>query len=158
MQGNEGPSKLESIRSLQCEVNEAVEIEESKWRQRAKEQWLKLGDKNSKYFHACAYQRSRRNKIDRIVDEGGTVCTSPEEIENAFIHYYQNLFSSAAPEGLEETLHGLVRRIQPDMNAQLTCAFTDEEIKGVVRPTDGPPNPQVQMVFQWTFIKTTRRS
>jgi hypothetical protein len=35
------------------------------------EHWLKLGDKNSKFFHASATQRRRANMIKSIEDEDG---------------------------------------------------------------------------------------
>jgi hypothetical protein len=48
---------LVSIQRLQIEVNDMMESEDLKWRQLAKEHWLKLGDKNMKYFHASVKQR-----------------------------------------------------------------------------------------------------
>jgi hypothetical protein len=127
-----GSENLTTIRSLQNEVDVALADEESKWRQRAKEQWLKLGDKNSKYFHACASQKNRRNKIHRVEDEEGQVCDSQEDIEAAFLHYYQNLFSTSVPGGVEEAIQGLERRVQPDMNAHLISDITDGEIEEAI--------------------------
>lgn len=43
----------EQVQNLQSEVNDLIEIEDLKWRQRAKQSWLQQGDKNSKYLHAC---------------------------------------------------------------------------------------------------------
>jgi hypothetical protein len=48
-----------------------LEQEYDRWRQRAKEKWLKNGDKNTKYFHACVNQRRRSNQILQIQNEKG---------------------------------------------------------------------------------------
>jgi len=47
------------------EVNDLIEIEDLKWRQRAKQAWLQQEDKNSKYFHACVNQRRKVNEIKK---------------------------------------------------------------------------------------------
>lgn len=57
LQNGDGLLDLENIHNLQQEVNELMEQDDVKWRQQAKENWLKYGFKNSKYFHACANQR-----------------------------------------------------------------------------------------------------
>jgi hypothetical protein len=89
LQDGDGFLDLENIHTLQQEVNDLLEQEDLKWRQRAKENWLRHGDKNSKYFHACANQRRRTNQISRILDEDGRLCTTQDDIEQAFTNYFQ---------------------------------------------------------------------
>ncbi|XP_068309911.1 uncharacterized protein [Pyrus communis] len=45
--------------------------EEAFWRQRSKENWLKLGDQNTKKFHQKANRRQRMNALSRLYDEAG---------------------------------------------------------------------------------------
>jgi hypothetical protein len=61
----------------------------------AKEHWLKLRDKNTKYFHACVKQRRQVNKIYGISDEGEVFCSHPAEVEKAFLVYFQCIFSTS---------------------------------------------------------------
>jgi hypothetical protein len=97
----EGMMDVGCLGKLQKEVNELIAQEDIHLRQRAKTEWLKAGDRNSRYFHACIAQRRRNNKISCIIDEAGVVHASEEKIEAAFIDYYRDLFSTSNPMGLE---------------------------------------------------------
>ena len=57
-----------AINALRCEVNILVENEEIFWHQRSRVAWLKEGDRNNKYFHACASQRKKMNTIVGLLD------------------------------------------------------------------------------------------
>lgn len=81
-------------KDLKGKIHGLLKQEESKWKQRAKEEWLHNGDRNIKYFHACANQHKRRNTITAIKDMEGREWTSQEGIESAFVNYYKDLFSS----------------------------------------------------------------
>jgi hypothetical protein len=74
LQGVGDDSELEQINQLQGEVNDLIEMEELKWRQRAQQNWLQYGDKNSKYFHACVNQRRKTKLIKQIRNGAGVMC------------------------------------------------------------------------------------
>jgi hypothetical protein len=57
---------------LQWEINCSLDQEDMKWRQRAKAAWLRLGDRNTKFFHTSANQQRKKNHIFKIQDERGT--------------------------------------------------------------------------------------
>ena len=84
-------------KELKEELYGMLEQKELKWRQRAKENWLRDGDRNTKYFHACASQRHRKNRVERIVDRLGRTCDTTTTVEQAFVDYYQDLFKSSMP-------------------------------------------------------------
>lgn len=46
----------------------------------AKLHWIKNGDRNLKYIHACANQRKKGNFISQILDENGRLCTTNVDI------------------------------------------------------------------------------
>ena len=58
------------IQGLKKEIDETLHREEVMWNQRSRVLWLKCEDRNTKFFHAVASQRHKRNKIDGITEEG----------------------------------------------------------------------------------------
>jgi hypothetical protein len=103
-------------------------MEDIKWRQRAKRNWYKHGDRNTQYFHAWATQRRRTNFIRSVTDQNGLSWSNPEDLGRAFNQHFQSLFATADPVGIEEVLTGVQVRVTPQMNAGLTRCFTPEEI------------------------------
>lgn len=71
-----------------------MEKEDLKWKQRAKENLIKYQDNNTKYFHVCASQRREVNPISKFQNECGRLCNKNEEIANAFVQYYKQLFTT----------------------------------------------------------------
>jgi hypothetical protein len=69
LQMQEDGDQKEEENTLQDEMYFMLEQEDLKWSQRAKEDWLKYRDRNTKFFHACATQRNRRKQISKIVDK-----------------------------------------------------------------------------------------
>lgn len=95
---------------------------------KSKEAWLKEEDKNTKYFHACTTQRIFRNAIDCIMDEQGRVWESKEEVEQVFVNYYKNLFTSEAQTDPAICLEELECRVSTEMNEVLMRSFSIEEV------------------------------
>ena len=54
-------------------------MEETSWRQKSKETWLKEGDKNTGFFHKMANSYSRRNNFTKI-RIGGDCFTNQADI------------------------------------------------------------------------------
>lgn len=77
---------------LSMEFEEVAKNEEIAWKQRSRIQWLKNGDKNTKYFHRVATAHKRFNTIDTI-EEGGDTINEADTIKITIQNYYQNLYS-----------------------------------------------------------------
>jgi exonuclease III len=123
-----GLPNVGEVREIQKKIQDCMEVEELKWRQRAKETWLAQGDKNSKYFHACASQRRRANNIVAITDEGGSLYTSPEEIEKAFLNYFQGVLTTSNPSSMEECTEVIPNVVTDAMNQELLQEVSMDEV------------------------------
>jgi hypothetical protein len=123
-----GQAKEEEVQ-LKNEIENLLEQEEVKWKQRAKEDWLRHGDRNTKYFHACATQKRRHKVVDQIRNAEDRLCSTPEAVEAAFVNYYTNLFTSTIPHNVESCIFAIDGKVTKEMNAKLIASFTVEEIK-----------------------------
>lgn len=63
LQGMERMGNSESMVRLKRDIETLTEQEDLWWRQRAKLNWLKHGNRNTKYFHACASSRRKKKTI-----------------------------------------------------------------------------------------------
>lgn len=62
--------------------------------QRAKAEWLKGGDENTCYFHACLKKRRMHNQVYRIQNVDGEWKDDNQGIEEAFVQYYKSLLGT----------------------------------------------------------------
>ena len=59
------------IGQLRDEIQALKNKEEVMWKQRSRNNWLKDGDSNTKYFHSRATQRNKHNYILGLEDDNG---------------------------------------------------------------------------------------
>ncbi|XP_042969000.1 uncharacterized protein LOC122301671 [Carya illinoinensis] len=85
------------IKRVKEEVSLMLEKDDLRWRQRAKTNWYKLGDRNTKYFHACTNQRKKRNQIIEVENESNIRVRGFKEIEDTFRGYFVKLFQTTNP-------------------------------------------------------------
>jgi len=159
VQMNESAPNSDEESSLQSELHSLLEQEEIKWKQRAREEWLKSGDRNTKFFHACANQKSRRKQILRIVDKDGRTCSSQGDIEKAFSWYFKDLFFAGDSLEVDRSLVAVERKVTPQMNERLVAEFNMEEITQALSQMDplkasGPDDfPAVFYQKNWPTVQ-----
>ncbi|KAK9019112.1 hypothetical protein V6N11_034151 [Hibiscus sabdariffa] len=120
------------IKTLQKELDVGWEREEQYWHQRARLNWLKLGDRNSKFFHATTIQNRRRNAIMKIRLHSGAWIEGEEVIAEHLQNHFGRLFSkdSTVDFSVVENIIPIV--ITADMNQSLCKDVDDLEIKEAV--------------------------
>ena len=90
--------------------------------------WIKWGDRNTKFFHATASQRRKRNSILGLMDSSGTWQDDPRSVEGIILSYFASIFKSNQPSNFEESLSAIHPRVTLATNASLTAEFRVEEI------------------------------
>ncbi|MCI07509.1 transposon TX1 putative 149 kDa protein, partial [Trifolium medium] len=118
--------------------------------QRSRSKWLREGDSNSGYFHACVKSRMMRNSISALYTPSGWV-EGPGNVREAAVSFFRNHFS--VEEWERPTLDGVdFPVLSLDQNDQLTEPFSIEEIEEVVNSSDGSKCPGPDG-FNFAFIK-----
>ncbi|RVW96589.1 Transposon TX1 uncharacterized 149 kDa protein [Vitis vinifera] len=108
--------KEERVRELSLEEEEArkearemykkwVLLEETSWRQKSREIWLKEGDRNTRFFHQMANAHRRRNQMNRV-KVNGRWYNEEREIKEEVCRVYQGLL--ADPGGWKPRIDALM--------------------------------------------------
>ena len=146
------------VNELRHEVNVLTEKEEIFWRQRSRVSWLQEGDRNTKFYHACASQRKRGNQINGLRDENDVLQTDQLVISNIVVEYFHQLFNSSRPDCIQEVVSQVDSIVTPDMNVSLLHQFSGEEIRRALfqmSPSKAPgPDGMIALFFQkyWHIV------
>ncbi|KAK8328755.1 hypothetical protein V6Z12_A11G273200 [Gossypium hirsutum] len=68
--------------------------EESYWAQRSRSNWLREGDRNTRYFYAKATGRLKNNVIEKLKNAEGQWVTNSKDINKVAKDYFVKLFRS----------------------------------------------------------------
>ena len=85
---------LRQIANWEIIQEHRVKKQEIAWKQRFKVQWLKHGDKNTKFFHRIATSNKRFNSMEQL-DVEGNIVKDPAVIKEAVQNFYINLYKEA---------------------------------------------------------------
>ena len=118
--------------ALQTELSEWLLRSETLWRQKSRQLWLKLGDRNTKFFHLSTIIRHKRNNIDAIRDEQGAWITEMGAIRNLFLNSFKNFFKQEEVNFPTHLEHLVLPCITEDENDELSRIPTPEEIKATL--------------------------
>lgn len=123
---------LELLESLKKDLLKAYITEENYWKQRSRQIWLHLGDKNTGFFHASTKKRKAINKFAMIENEEGVIVFKEEEIAATIERYFCNLFTPnvCSLEYMEEVISKAIKPcVTNEQNEKLKAIPSAEEIK-----------------------------
>ncbi|XP_057809148.1 uncharacterized protein LOC131023623 [Salvia miltiorrhiza] len=132
----QGRSDLVSVRKFKAareELGRMLLSEDAHWKQRPKQYWLKDGDLNTKFFHAMATTRKKKNAISKLQRTDGSWTTDIADIKIMAYDYFVQLFD--VPHGAND-FHQVLDRLSPcidgEKNAELTRDFHIDEFRAAL--------------------------
>lgn len=131
------------------------------WKQNSRIQWLKEGERNTKFFHKAMVQHRQQNKIFSLMDQQGNRLTRKEEMENLLVQHFkgllieQNIIREDNIHKISQHIPNLVSRNQNlALLRVITKAEVDEAIKNMEKNKAPRPDGFTGEFFQatWTFM------
>jgi hypothetical protein len=109
-------------------------------------QWLKEGEKNTKFFHRAMMHRRHVNRITHLEDSQGNLTREHSKIEEELLKYYQDLLTEPQKdrtEAIRRVTGHIPALVTPEQNAALTRPITQEEVDQAVKamPVGKAPGP-----------------
>ncbi|KAF8088698.1 hypothetical protein N665_0532s0058 [Sinapis alba] len=101
---------LDRGRSLKIELMKANREEEEYWSQKSYNNWLKRGDKNTRFFHDSVKAARGKKRIDMLLNENGREMRDAKEKGKVAVDYFSYLFSSSNPSGFHTIFTDFVAR------------------------------------------------
>ena len=114
-------------------------MEETCWRQKSREIWLREGDRNANFFHKMATAHKRGNSTVKIKIHG-TWATKERDIKDRVVQVFHSLLSDSE-EWRPKCNKLQVGVLGGEDAALLEVPFSEEEVFGVLWDLNGDKAP-----------------
>ena len=85
---NPNPFLFDLEKKLCAEYNEVLNQEELLWFQKSRENWVQLGDRNTRFFHTTTLVRRNKNRIHMIKDGAGIWISDAAQVRDTVLHHF----------------------------------------------------------------------
>jgi len=136
--------------------------EEIFWKQKSRVQWLKEGERNTKFFYRSTIANQTHNRISSIKNEDGQIQQTHEEIEAVLVKH----FSGIAQEDIlvrepfiKDFTNHILKLVTREDNDNLNRPVTEKEVSEVLKEMQngkalGPDGFNVDFFkFCWNIVK-----
>ncbi|XP_042515366.1 uncharacterized protein LOC122089737 [Macadamia integrifolia] len=119
----------------------AVEMHEKLWAEKARCNWAKLGDRNSKFFHLSVKVRRIKNSIRALKKQDGTMVSEPLQMAEYVSFFFENFHKADHCIDHMELLQVIPNEVNREDSSILEAIPAKEEIKKVVWGLDPDSSP-----------------
>ncbi|XP_061350360.1 uncharacterized protein LOC133295534 [Gastrolobium bilobum] len=143
---------------LSLELDLTLDMEEQLWFQKSRANWIRDGDRNTRYYHTIAVARRRKNKVLSLKNEMGIWIRSEDALKSLASNYYSNLFADDQPVRTWLSTQVNWPSLDPADCHLLSKPITREEIKVAffqMGPHKAPGNDGFPAIFyhrNWDLI------
>ncbi|KAL0001682.1 hypothetical protein SO802_015463 [Lithocarpus litseifolius] len=127
------PDTISAMRETRVDLNFWLDRESAMWLQRSRVKWFQAGDQNTRYFHARASSRHKKNTITGLSDSNGIWQEDEQKIEDIVTSHYSALFCSSGPTEFTELLAAIQPRVSALMNQMLNRTFQGSEVYAALK-------------------------
>ncbi|KAK8671251.1 hypothetical protein V6N13_037851 [Hibiscus sabdariffa] len=99
------------------------------WKHKSRRDWVKFGDRNTRYFHSKVVLKRRRKSICSLRINDGEWCDDESTLREVVVSYYAGLFSTNGSPPLMFPISGLFPSISDGDFTSLDSIPQDSEIK-----------------------------
>ncbi|XP_062089750.1 uncharacterized protein LOC133796296 [Humulus lupulus] len=102
--------------------------------QRSKLTWLRKGDMNIAYFHACLKNRKEENRIATYITEQGRVVDNFSDVVSHFLNHFRSFMGSpsSATKKINRQCVEMGSKLSIDQQLQLLKPFSHKEIRDAI--------------------------
>eukprot|EP00253_Pinus_taeda_P034089 PITA_34089 len=127
------------------------------WRQKSRVQWLKEGERNTRFFHRSTLANQAHNRISSIKDEEWQLVSTHEEIEAVLVQQFRRIAQENIPNRepfIKDIIRHITRLVSRDDNLNLNRLVTEEEINEVIKEmqNDTRKNRTILKALNTSFI------
>lgn len=110
---------------------EVLVREETFWRQKYHETWLKEGERNTKFFHTSTKVRRNYNKIFSIHNMARELLTDQDSINSEVVNFFSSAFNgeARADQEVQSIMDILPSCVKEQHNKMILRAVSMEEVK-----------------------------
>lgn len=115
--------------ALQKEYQQVLSQEELLWFQKSRAEWIKDGDRNTRYYHTKTIIRRRRNKVLSLRNSEGDWIFDQSLLRENVVLYYKNLFHEDLVSRVIHDTRSSFPPIDQNFKDSLTTPVSQQEIK-----------------------------
>ncbi|KAH1107994.1 hypothetical protein J1N35_011762 [Gossypium stocksii] len=113
---------------IRDQLENILDHEDMLWKQKARCDWLQLGDRNTSFFHSRTIRRRNFNRITSLRIDNEEWCFDQDTLQSKAVEFFEKLYGEA-PSSMRSLLNFDFPVLSPSDISLLESTITDEEIK-----------------------------